>query len=43
LDVSWKGAVATFDGTTPIYQTSDQTGLWMLVEYLPAVTVTAES
>ena len=43
LDVTWKGAVATFDGTTPIYQASDEGGLWLLVEYPPAVTVTANS
>ena len=43
LDVAWHGAVVTFDGNTPIYRTSDQSGLWMLVEYPPTVTVTAES
>ncbi|MCW4007188.1 MAG: hypothetical protein NWF09_00640 [Candidatus Bathyarchaeota archaeon] len=40
LDVSWHGAVVTFDGTTPIYRSSDESGLWLLVEYPPAVTVT---
>jgi hypothetical protein len=43
LDVTWHGAVVTFDNTTPIYQTSDQSGLWILVEYPPTITVTAES
>jgi hypothetical protein len=45
LDVAWYGAVVTFDNTTPIYtiQESTPTGLWMLVEYPPTVTVTAES
>ena len=43
LDVTWHGAVVTFDGNTPIYRTSDQSGLWLLVEYPPTVTVTAES
>ena len=43
LDITWHGAVATFDNSTPIYQTSDQSGLWILVEYPPTVTVTAES
>jgi hypothetical protein len=43
LDVTWHGAVVTFDDTTPIYQTSDQSGLWILVEYPPTITVTAES
>jgi hypothetical protein len=42
LDITWCGAVATFDGTSPIYQTSDQSGLWLLVEYPPTITVTAE-
>jgi hypothetical protein len=42
LDVMWHGAVATFDNTTPIYA-SDQSGLWMLVEYPPIITVTAET
>jgi hypothetical protein len=45
LDITWHGAVATFDGTTPIYALNGSTpsGLWMLVEYSPAVTVIAES
>jgi hypothetical protein len=43
LDITWHGAVVTFDGTTPIYQTSDASGLWILVEYPPTITVTAES
>jgi hypothetical protein len=43
LDVMWKGAVVTFDGTTPIYRASDRSGLWILAEYPPTVTVTAET
>lgn len=43
LDVSWHGAVVTFDGTTPIYRSSDESGLWILVEYPPTATVTTES
>ena len=43
MDITWHGAVVTFDGTTPIYQTSDGSGLWILVEYPPTITVTAES
>jgi hypothetical protein len=45
LDIAWKGAVATFDGTSPIYKVVDgnPTGLWILAEYPPAVTVAAES
>jgi hypothetical protein len=46
LDVTWHGAVATFDGTaTPIYtmQGTAPTGLWLLVEYPPMITVTSEN
>jgi hypothetical protein len=45
LDIAWKGAIATFDGTSPIYRIVDgnPTGLWILAEYPPAVTVAAES
>lgn len=39
-DIIWYGAVATFDGTTPIYNNYDKTGLWTLVEYPPSITVT---
>ncbi|MDI6690905.1 MAG: hypothetical protein QME50_03430 [Candidatus Bathyarchaeota archaeon] len=42
LDVVWHGAVVTFDGTTPIYS-SDGSGLWILVEYPPIITVTTEN
>jgi hypothetical protein len=42
LDVIWYGAVATFDGRTPIYEEVGglRTGLWTLVEFPPTVTVT---
>jgi hypothetical protein len=45
MDITWRGAVATFDDTTPIYamDESTPTGLWILVEYPPTVTVIAES
>ncbi|RLI11345.1 hypothetical protein DRO25_02140 [Candidatus Bathyarchaeota archaeon] len=44
LDVIWYGAVALFDGQDPIYtDAGGADGLWMLVEYLPMVTVTTES
>ena len=43
LDVTWHGAVVTFDGTTPIYNNANQTGLWIIVEYPPTVAVTTES
>jgi hypothetical protein len=46
LDVVWHGAVATFDGTaSPIYamQGTVQTGLWLLVEHQPKVTVFSET
>jgi len=42
-DITWQGAVVTFDGTTPIYQNSTGSGLWLLVEYPPKITVTSES
>ena len=43
--ITWYGAVATFDGSTsPIYNFNggSPTGLWMLTEYLPMATVTAK-
>jgi hypothetical protein len=45
LDVTWHGAVVTFDGTTPIYTDSggEKTGLWVTAEYPPTITVTTES
>jgi len=43
LDVTWHGAVVTFDGTTPIYKEEDGTGLWLIVEYPPIITVTTEN
>jgi hypothetical protein len=43
-DIIWYGAVATFDATAPpIYNNSDQTGLWMNVEYPPTVVVTTQN
>jgi hypothetical protein len=41
-DVTWYGAVVTFDGT-PIYNSSNESGLWITVEYPPTITVTTES
>jgi hypothetical protein len=45
LDICWYGAVVTFDGTTPIYKKegNNVTGLWILAEYPPSITVTTES
>jgi hypothetical protein len=43
MTVIWYGAVVTFDGTTPIYDNSDQTGLWMLAERPPIITPSTES
>ena len=43
LDVTWHGAVVTFDGTTPIYENDNNTGLWIIVEYPPTIAVTTES
>jgi hypothetical protein len=45
LDIAWKGAIATFDSpSTPIYylNATKPAGLWILVEYQPQITVTAE-
>jgi hypothetical protein len=45
-DITWQGAVATFDGNTPICSLYDGTtpmGLWILAEYPPTLTVTAKS
>jgi len=47
LDMTWYGAVVTFDGTTttPIYkdQAGINTGWWITVEYPPTITVSTES
>jgi hypothetical protein len=39
FDVTWRGAVVTFDGTTPIYKVDGgvKTGLWVTVEYPPSI------
>lgn len=45
LDITWSGAVATFDNTTPIcgmYESSP-TGLWILAEYPPTLTIVAQT
>jgi hypothetical protein len=45
-DVTWQGAVVTFDRTTPIcnlYSGTTPMGLWILAEYPPTLTVTAKS
>jgi hypothetical protein len=45
LDIAWKGAIATFDSpSTPIYylNATKPAGLWILVEYQPQITVTAD-
>ncbi len=39
LDMTWYGAVVTFDEDESIYQSSDDVGLWVMVEHPPAVTV----
>jgi hypothetical protein len=41
LDVTWDGAVVTFDSSMPpIYSGYDQPGLWILAEMPPTITVT---
>jgi len=45
-DTTWVGAVATFDGTTPIvnlYRGTTPMGLWILAEYPPTLTVAVNS
>jgi hypothetical protein len=45
-DITWIGAIATWDGTTPMCSFYDGTtpmGLWILAEYPPTLTVTAKS
>jgi hypothetical protein len=44
-DLTWSGAVVTFDGTTPIYENAGgkQTGLWITAECPPTITVTTET
>jgi hypothetical protein len=45
-DITWSGAVATFDASSsPIYgtQNGNPTGLWVLVEYQPTITVASET
>ena len=45
-DITWQGAVETFDGTTPICNLYDGTtpmGLWILAEYPPTLTVIPSS
>jgi hypothetical protein len=46
MDITWRGAVVTFDATTtPIYKfnTGTAIGLWILAENPPQITVTAET
>jgi hypothetical protein len=44
-EITWFGAIVTYDGTAPIYtiQNGRATGMWLLVESPPSVTVTAQS
>lgn len=39
FDITWHGAIVTFDGTTPIYKEDQgtKTGLWIIVEYPPSL------
>jgi hypothetical protein len=43
-DITWNGAVVTFDDTTPIYKddSGTKTGLWIIVEQPPTISVTTE-
>jgi hypothetical protein len=43
-DMIWCGAIATFNtATTSVYNNTDQTGLWIIVEYPPKVAVTGQN
>ena len=45
-DITWHGAVTTFDNTTPLcglYSGTTPFGLWILAEYPPTLTVTPKS
>jgi hypothetical protein len=44
FDVTWSGAVATFDGSAPpIYSGYNQPGLWILAELPPTITIDIEN
>jgi hypothetical protein len=46
MDITWKGAIATFDSSsTPVYylNAGQPAGLWILAEFQPQITVTAET
>jgi hypothetical protein len=43
-DMIWYGAVVTFNATAPpIYNNSNQTGLWIIAEYPPTIAVTTQN
>ena len=41
MDITWKGAIATFSSSTPVYDAANGNGLWILAEYQPQITITA--
>jgi hypothetical protein len=45
FDITWSGAVVTFDGTNPIYKEvgGTKTGLWILAEIPPTITVSTDN
>jgi hypothetical protein len=44
LDLTWSGAVVTFDGEKPIYpDTGGTNGLWLIAEFPPSITVKTEN
>ncbi len=43
LDLTWYGAVVTFNGANPIHANSGNSGLWTLVEQPPSVTIVPQS
>jgi hypothetical protein len=39
LSIAWTGAVVTFDDSLPIYAGPNQSGLWVLAELPPTITI----
>jgi hypothetical protein len=45
-DITWQGAIITFDNTTPVcrlYAGTTPMGLWILAEYPPTITINPQS
>lgn len=42
-DITWRGAIVLFNLSDPVYNSDDETGLWVMVEYPPSITISYES